>query len=68
MGSALSIYTSSLPTLPSQSPSPINSPSSYHNNMSQFNLQAIIRQQQEQLAAIQVQIQTYYREEQEKER
>ena len=56
-GSALPIYTSSppLPPPPSQSPSPIDSPPSY--NMSQINLHEIIRQQQEQLAAMQAQIQ-----------
>ena len=43
-GSALPLYTSS--------PSPIDSPPSY-NNMSQINLHEIIRQQQEQLAAMQ---------------
>ena len=57
-GSALSLYTFSLPSppLPSSSPSPINSPPYY--NMSQVNLHEIIRQQQKQLVAMQVQIQT----------
>ena len=50
---ALPLYTSSLP---SSSPSPIDSPPPYPN-MSQINLHEIIRQQQEQLAAMQVQIQ-----------
>jgi len=52
MGSALPLYTSSPP---SSSPIPIDSPPYY--NMSQINLYEIIHQQQEQLAAIQVQIQ-----------
>jgi len=54
----LPLYTSSPPSpLPlSSSPSPIDSPPSY-NNMSQINLYEIIRQQQEQLVAMQVQIQ-----------
>jgi len=58
MGSALPLYISSLPIPPplSQSPSPIESPPPYHN-MSQINLHEIIRQQQEQLVAIQAQIQ-----------
>jgi len=57
-GSVLSLYTSSPPSPPPplSSPSPIDSPPSY-NNMSQINLYEIIRQQQEQLAAIQAQIQ-----------
>ena len=52
MGSALPLYTSSLP---SSLLLPINLPSSY-NNMSQINLHEIICQQQEQLVAMQVQI------------
>ena len=58
MGSALPLYISSPPTPPplSQLPLPIDSPSPYHN-MSQINLHEIIQQQQEQLAAIQAQIQ-----------
>jgi len=57
MGFALPLYTSLLlsPPLPSSSLSPIDSP--LHYNMSQVNLHEIIRQQQEQLAAMQVQIQ-----------
>ena len=57
-GSALSLYISSLPTSPPQSisPLPIDSLSPY-NNMSHIDFQAIIRQQQEQLTAMQVQIQ-----------
>jgi len=53
-GFILPLYTSSPPTPPppSQSPSPIDSPPSYNINMSQINLQEIIRQQQEQLAAM----------------
>jgi len=51
-GSALPLYTLPLP-LPSP---PIDSPSPYPN-MSQINLHEIIRQQQEQLAAMQAQIQ-----------
>jgi len=47
----LLLYTSSPP-----SPSSIDSPPSY-NNMSQINLHEIIRQQQEQLAVMQAQIQ-----------
>jgi len=54
-GFILPLYTSSPPTPLPQSPSPIDSPP--HYNMSQLNLQEIIRQQQEQLAAMQVQIQ-----------
>ena len=55
IGSALPLYTS-LPLPPPQpSSSPIDSPS--HYNMSQLNLHEIIRQQQEQLAAMQAQIQ-----------
>jgi len=55
IGSALPLYTS-LPE-PSQplSPLPIDSPP--HYNMSQINLHEIICQQQEQLAAMQAQIQ-----------
>jgi len=59
-GSALPLYTSSPPTPPPPPPSttsPIDSPPSYNINMSQINLHKIIRQQQEQLAAIQAQIQ-----------
>ena len=58
-GSALPLYTSSLPTPPPQSisPSSIDSPPSYYHNMSQIDFHAIIRQQQEQLVAMQVQIQ-----------
>jgi len=55
-GSMLSLYTSSPPTLPPSSLSLIDSPPSYHT-MSQHDLYAIIRQQQEQLATIQKQIQ-----------
>jgi len=57
MGSALPLYTSSLPSPPppSSSSSPIDS--SPHYNMSQVNLHEIIRQQQEQLVAMQAQIQ-----------
>ena len=51
--SALLLYTSSPPPL--ASPIPIDSLP--HYNMSQLNLHKIIRQQQEQLAAIQAQIQ-----------
>ena len=54
MGSALPLYTSSPPPPPA-SPIPIDSPP--HYNMSQLNLHEIIRQQQEQLVAMQVQIQ-----------
>jgi len=59
MGSTLSLYTSSPPTPPplSASLSPIDSSPSYNINMSQLNLYEIIRQQQEQLAAMQAQIQ-----------
>ena len=53
--SALPLYTSSPPTPPPYSPSPIDSPP--HYNMSQINFQEIIRQQQEQMAVIQAQIQ-----------
>ena len=41
MGSMLPLYTSSPPS----SLSPIDSPPSYNNNMSQINLHKIIRQQ-----------------------
>ena len=55
IGSALPLYTS-LPLPPPQlSLSPIDSLS--HYNISQLNLHEIIRQQQEQLAAMQAQIQ-----------
>ena len=55
-GSVLPLYTSSPPTPPPPSTiSPIDSPPRY--NMSQLNLHEIIRQQQEQLAAMQAQIQ-----------
>ena len=55
-GSVLPLYTTSPPTPPLPSSSlPIDSPPSY--NMSQINLHEIIRQQQEQLAAMQAQIQ-----------
>jgi len=59
MGSALPLYTSSplTPPPPSASLSPIDSSSSYNINMSQLNLHEIIRQQQVQLAVMQVQIQ-----------
>ena len=53
MGSVLPLYT--LLLLPS-SPSPIDSPLSYHT-ISQHDLHTIIRQQQEQLVAMQAQIQ-----------
>jgi len=58
-GSAFSLYTLSLSIPLSLSASPIDSLPSYNNNniMSQHNLYQIIRQQQEQLVAIQVQIQ-----------
>jgi len=56
IGSALPVYTSLLsPPPPSSSPLPINSP--LHYNMSQINFQEIIRQQQEQMAVMQAQIQ-----------
>jgi len=55
IGSTLPLYTFSPPPPPSQSQSPIDSPP--HYNMSQIDFHAIIRQQQEQLAAMQVQIQ-----------
>jgi len=56
-GFALPLYTSSLPTplLQLSSPSPIDSPP--HYNMSQISLHKVIQQQEEQLAAIQAQIQ-----------
>jgi len=58
-GLVLPLYTSSPPTPSplSTSLSPIGSPPSYNSNMSQINLHEIIRQQQEQLAAMQAQIQ-----------
>ena len=51
-GSVLSLYTSPPPSLPLplSLPSSIDSPPSY--NMSQLDFQAIIRQQQKQLAAM----------------
>ena len=57
-GSALPLYNSSPPTPPplSSSPTPIDSPPAY-NNISQHDLHAIIRQQQEQLTAMQAQLQ-----------
>jgi len=57
MGSALPLYTSSPPSPPplSSSPSPIDSPPNY--NISQNNLHNIIQQQQEQMVAMQAQIQ-----------
>jgi len=55
-GFTLLLYISSPPTLLLPLASPISSPPSY-NTMSQHNLHQIIRQQQEQLAAIQVHIQ-----------
>jgi len=48
----LPIYASSPPT-----PPPIDSSPSYNHNMSQINFHKIIRQQQEQIAAMQAQIQ-----------
>jgi len=55
-GSALPLYTSTPPLPPlSSSPLPIDSLPCY--NMSQVNLHEIIRQQQEQMATMQVQIQ-----------
>jgi len=57
MGSALPVYISSPPTPPPQSSSPSPIDSLPHYNMSQLNLHEIIRQQQEQLAAMQAQIQ-----------
>jgi len=58
-GSVLPLYTSLSPTLPppSISVSPIGLPPFYNINMSQINLHEIIWQQQEQLAAMQAQIQ-----------
>jgi len=58
IGSALPVYTSlPLPLPPPQplSPLPIDSPP--HYTMSQINFQEIIRQQQEQMAVMQAQIQ-----------
>jgi len=55
-GLVLPLYTSSPPTPTPPSTLPIDSPPSYHN-MSQINLHEIIQQQQEQLAAMQAQIQ-----------
>ena len=61
-GSVLPLYTSLPPTPPPPTPPPqpsslpIDSPPSYHN-MSQINFQEIIRQQQEQIAVMQAQIQ-----------
>ena len=55
IGSALPLYTSP-PPIPPPSPPPIDSPPPYPI-MSQHDLHAIICQQQEQLAAMQVQIQ-----------
>jgi len=50
--------SSPLPPPPlSSSPIPIDSPPSYYINMSQINFQEIIRQQQEQIAVMQAQIQ-----------
>jgi len=60
-GSALPLYTLSPHIPPLSSPSSIDSPPSYHT-ISQHNLHAIIRQQQEQLAAMQVQIQALIKE------
>ena len=56
IGFALPLYTLLSPTPPLSSPSPIDSPPSYHT-ISQYNLHTIIRQQQKQLVAMQVQIQ-----------
>ena len=56
IGFALPLYTLLSPTSPLSSLSPIDSPPSYHT-ISQYNLHTIIRQQQEQLVAMQVQIQ-----------
>jgi len=59
-GSVLPLYTSPSPPSPpplSSSPIPIDSPPSYNTNMSQINFQEIIRQQQEQIAVMQAQIQ-----------
>jgi len=56
-GSTLPLYTSSpFSPPPSLSPSSIDCPPSYHYNMSQLDFQTIIRQQQEQLMAMQAQI------------
>jgi len=58
VGSVLPLYTSLPPTPPPPSTSsPIDSLPSYNINMSQINLHEIIRQQQEQLAVMQAQIQ-----------
>ena len=59
VGSVLPLYTSSPPSPPPQPSSPllIDSPPSYNINISQINLHEIIRQQQEQLVAMQAQIQ-----------
>jgi len=55
-GSALSLYTSLLPTPPPPSSSPSSTiPPSFYK-MSQHNLHAIIWQQQEQLVAMQAQL------------
>ena len=54
--SALPLYTSFLPTSPPTSPSLINSSLSYHI-MSQHDLNKIIRQQDKQITAMQIQIQ-----------
>ena len=56
IGLALPVYTS-LPSPPPQLSSPILIDSPPHYNMSQINLHEIIRQQQEQLAVMQAQIQ-----------
>ena len=58
-GSVLLLYILSLPTPPPQFIllSPIDSPPSYNNNISQIDFHTIIRQQQKQLAAMQMQIQ-----------
>jgi len=59
--STLLLYVLSLSTPPPQFIllSPIDSPPFYNNNISQIDFHAIIRQQQKQLAAIQVQIQAW---------
>ena len=51
------LYTSSPPIPPPQSSSPSSIDSPPHYNMSQINLHEVIQQQQEQLAAMQAQIQ-----------